>query len=130
MKTEIKIKIFTEGSEKIGFGHLSRCAALYDEAIRQGFSAELFIQVSDYDFTTNSILSNRRYSVVNWQSKKCLQKIWIRMITILPTPIWQHLRFMRKYKKIIKAKRFSYSCTTEGAFTDSMRNLIRTRMDT
>ena len=74
MKTEIKIKIFTEGSEKIGFGHLSRCAALYDEAIRQGFSAELFIQVSDYDFTTNSILSNRRYSVVNWQSKKYLQK--------------------------------------------------------
>lgn len=74
MKTEIKIKIFTEGSEKIGFGHLSRCAALYDEAIRQGFSAELFIQTSDYDFTANSILSNRRYSVVNWQSKKYLQE--------------------------------------------------------
>lgn len=74
MKTEIKIKIFTEGSEKIGFGHLSRCAALYDEAIRQGFSAELFIQTCDYDFTANSILSNRRYSVDNWQSKKYLQK--------------------------------------------------------
>jgi spore coat polysaccharide biosynthesis predicted glycosyltransferase SpsG len=73
MKSDFVIKIFTEGGEKIGFGHISRCTALYDEAERMGFWAELFIQENDYDFTGNCILENRSYSIVNWQSVEYLQ---------------------------------------------------------
>lgn len=74
MKSEPRIKIFTEGSDTIGFGHLSRCSALYDEAVRQGVSVVLYIQVSDYDFAANSILKNRNYQIVNWQSVEYLRK--------------------------------------------------------
>lgn len=73
MKSDVNIKIFSESDEKIGFGHISRCAALYDEAERRGFLVEFFIQKSDYEFTGNSILENRNYSIVNWQSVEYLQ---------------------------------------------------------
>ena len=73
MKSGCRINIFTECGKKIGFGHISRCTALYDEAKRQGLSVELYIQKSDDDVTDNCILGDRIYNIVNWQSVEYLQ---------------------------------------------------------
>jgi UDP-2,4-diacetamido-2,4,6-trideoxy-beta-L-altropyranose hydrolase len=71
MSNEKIIKIFTEGGEKIGFGHISRCTALYDEAIRQNIPVKLFIQNNGSDLS--GILNGRNFSLVNWQALEFLE---------------------------------------------------------
>ncbi|WP_026395936.1 PseG/SpsG family protein [Acetobacterium malicum] len=74
MGMNLNIKIFTEGGEKIGFGHISRCTALYDEAIRQGIPVELFILNNEFGNNENSLLQSRKVSFVNWQDPDYLLK--------------------------------------------------------
>lgn len=74
MAMNIYIKIFTEGGEKIGFGHISRCTALYDEATRQGITVELFIWNNGFGDNENSLLESRKVTFVNWQDPDYLLK--------------------------------------------------------
>lgn len=71
---KLSIKIFTEGGEKIGLGHISRCTALYDEATRQGIPVELFILNNGFEVSENSLLESRKVSFVNWQHPDYLLK--------------------------------------------------------
>lgn len=38
-----RVIIFTEGGQDIGFGHLTRCSALYDEIDKRGIEVVLVI---------------------------------------------------------------------------------------
>lgn len=70
---DFNIKIFTEGGGKVGLGHISRCTALYDEAVRQGIPVELFILSTGFEDNKNNILKSRKCSFVNWQDSEYLQ---------------------------------------------------------
>ncbi len=39
----MNIKIFTEAGKNIGLGHISRCSALYNEAINQGHTVDFYV---------------------------------------------------------------------------------------
>lgn len=67
----MKVKIFTEGGNSIGFGHLSRCTSLYDEIKNRSINAEFIIygNIEDVDFLQGRIVKN-----VDWMSKDYLNE--------------------------------------------------------
>ncbi len=67
----MKLKIFTEAGSEIGFGHISRCSALYYEAIRQGFDVEVYLFGEEVNLT---FLGNIDVQYVNWMNKEFLQQ--------------------------------------------------------
>lgn len=69
MKTKDKIYILTEAGSKFGYGHLTRCSALYDEAVNLGIEAKLFV---DADCEIKEILEHRKHEVLDWRNKTSL----------------------------------------------------------
>ncbi|NLJ17762.1 bifunctional UDP-2,4-diacetamido-2,4,6-trideoxy-beta-L-altropyranose hydrolase/GNAT family N-acetyltransferase [Globicatella sulfidifaciens] len=67
----MKIKIFTEGGKNIGYGHLSRCIALYDEIQNRRNEVELIIQG---DLEDIGLLKNKDFRNENWISIEYLNK--------------------------------------------------------
>lgn len=63
----MRVKILTEGGHDIGLGHISRCSALYDEAKRQGYEAELIISG---DVGNSQMLGNRKAVSIDWINEK------------------------------------------------------------
>lgn len=61
----MKIKILTEGGKSIGYGHISRCIALYDEIQNRGNEVELIIQ-GDLDDIV--LLKGKDFRNENWIS--------------------------------------------------------------
>jgi UDP-2,4-diacetamido-2,4,6-trideoxy-beta-L-altropyranose hydrolase len=61
--------IFTEGGTQIGFGHISRCSSLYDELDSRGIEVQFVIFG---DLSEISMLENKNYQVVDWQSTSFL----------------------------------------------------------
>ncbi|WP_269317776.1 bifunctional UDP-2,4-diacetamido-2,4,6-trideoxy-beta-L-altropyranose hydrolase/GNAT family N-acetyltransferase [Exiguobacterium sp. KJ 601] len=59
----MKVMIFTEGGKRTGFGHLTRCIALYDEVKRRGIEVELIVQ-SDVDL--RNLVGDRYCTIINW----------------------------------------------------------------
>lgn len=68
----MKVMIFTEGGKKTGFGHLTRCIALYDEVKRRGIEAELIVQ-SDVDL--KDLVGNRHCTIINWYNIDYLYRV-------------------------------------------------------
>ena len=59
----MKIIIITEGSSKIGFGHITRCISIY-QAFQEN---ELTVQfVVNGDSSVESLLKNTKYEIFNW----------------------------------------------------------------
>ncbi|AJD92135.1 hypothetical protein JMA_28180 [Jeotgalibacillus malaysiensis] len=63
------VYIFTEGGNRSGLGHISRCSSLYDELYSRGITVELIVH-SESDQI--DILEGRQYQVVNWLSEAFL----------------------------------------------------------
>lgn len=59
----IKVKIFTEASSAIGFGHGIRCLSLYDELIKRGAEVEYII---NGDESIQKLLPNATITIMNW----------------------------------------------------------------
>ncbi len=60
----MKITIITEGSSKIGFGHITRCLSLYQAFEERGCSVKFIV---NGDSTIGSILDdNIEYEIFNW----------------------------------------------------------------
>ncbi len=66
-----KIKIFTEVGSSIGLGHISRCSALYKEAVRRGFDSKIYLFGEKVDLT---FLKNINAKYVDWINIEFLQK--------------------------------------------------------
>jgi spore coat polysaccharide biosynthesis predicted glycosyltransferase SpsG/RimJ/RimL family protein N-acetyltransferase len=66
----MKLKIFTEAGHKVGYGHLSRSIAIYNEAVNFGHNAELYIFGSEVN---EVYLENLSYSIFNWIDKTYLE---------------------------------------------------------
>lgn len=59
----MKIVIITEGSSKIGFGHITRCMSLYQAFKKAGLSVQFIV---NGDSTIESLLKNTDYEIFNW----------------------------------------------------------------
>ena len=64
-----RIVIFTEGGEDIGFGHLTRCSALYDEIHKRGIEVILVVFGKEIE----NLLGKRKNILVDWKNLKFLR---------------------------------------------------------
>lgn len=55
--------IFTEGGQKSGYGHITRCISLYDEIEKNGLKPIFIINGDD---KVSDVLKNREYIIDNW----------------------------------------------------------------
>ena len=67
----MKVKILTEAGISIGYGHLSRCIALYDEIYSRNIEAELIIY-GDVDNT--GLLNGKAFRIEDWLNVEYLEK--------------------------------------------------------
>jgi spore coat polysaccharide biosynthesis predicted glycosyltransferase SpsG len=63
----MKVFILTEGGEKIGFGHITRCISLYQAFEEKGITPELIINGDD---RTLGLLQHKNYHIINWLKEK------------------------------------------------------------
>lgn len=63
----MKIIIFTEGGRKIGFGHVSRCLALYEAFKERGIVPDFII---NGDPTIRTIIRGKRFHILDWLKEK------------------------------------------------------------
>jgi spore coat polysaccharide biosynthesis predicted glycosyltransferase SpsG len=58
-----KVIIFTEGGEKIGFGHITRCIALSQAIEDKGYASELIVNADD---SILDFIEDRNYQIFDW----------------------------------------------------------------
>jgi len=63
----MRVYILTEGGKNIGFGHITRCTALYQAFEEKGVIPEFIV---NGDESVVDLLKNLNYSVFNWIEKK------------------------------------------------------------
>lgn len=63
----MKIIILTEGGKNIGFGHITRCMALYQAFEEKGIMSELII---NGDEDVKCLLGDKNYRILNWLRKE------------------------------------------------------------
>lgn len=70
----MKAIFFTEGGRKFGFGHIVRCAGLYEAFEEKGVASEFVVNA---DHTVKGILKNIDYRICNWlkEQNKALSMI-------------------------------------------------------
>jgi spore coat polysaccharide biosynthesis predicted glycosyltransferase SpsG len=66
-----RVIIFTEGGDNIGFGHITRCTALYEEIQVRNIEA-IFIVFGN---NIEEILSEKKYQNIDWKNEKYLDHI-------------------------------------------------------
>ena len=67
-----KLFIFTEGGGKLGYGHLSRCSAIYEEAENLGYKVEFIV---NGDKEVEEFLDNKNLTLVDWRNSLYLKKM-------------------------------------------------------
>lgn len=64
-----RVVIFTEGGQDIGFGHLTRCSALYDEIDKRGIEVILVV----FGKGIENLLGKRKNRIVDWKDLEFLR---------------------------------------------------------
>lgn len=62
----MKVTILTEGGSNIGFGHITRCIALYQAFNKKGFAVNMLINGDD---SVKPLLKGLRYNLCDWLKK-------------------------------------------------------------
>ncbi|GAH49638.1 unnamed protein product [marine sediment metagenome] len=82
----MKVLILTEGGEKIGFGHITRCIALYEALREESIDTELVINGDRGIF---DLLRHKNFSRFDWiKNKERLFKILTHSDFIPPVRIY------------------------------------------
>ena len=63
----MKALILTEGGRKIGFGHITRCSALYEAFEKKGINPYLIV---NGDNSVKAMLKGKRNKIFNWLKKQ------------------------------------------------------------
>jgi len=63
----VKIIFLTEGSKKVGFGHITRCLSIYQAFEDMGFEPEFIV---NGDNSVKQILNGTNYKIFNWLEEK------------------------------------------------------------
>jgi len=98
----MKLLIFTEGSTNIGFGHLTRCIALYQQFEQIGYTPKLIIYG---DKSIQSLIANLHYTVVNWFDASALENYLSKQIDI--AIIDSYLADKNTYGKIVHSAKLT-----------------------
>lgn len=64
-----RVVIFTEGGDNIGFGHITRCSALYEELLERKIETIFVV----YGKNIEDILKGKNYINQDWKNKEFLQ---------------------------------------------------------
>jgi spore coat polysaccharide biosynthesis predicted glycosyltransferase SpsG len=96
----VKVLIFTEGGSGIGFGHITRCTALYEAFEEQRIIPALII---NSDRSAGNILKGKEYKILNWLQEVDMVKSLIRDADI--TVIDSYLAGADFYKRISQKSR-------------------------
>ena len=64
-----RVVIFTEAGQNIGFGHLTRCTALYDEIDKRGIEVILVV----FGKEIQNLLGKRKNRIVDWKDLEFLR---------------------------------------------------------
>ena len=67
-----KVYIFTEGGHKVGYGHITRCTALYEELEKRECDVTFVI---NGDEEVSSVLDNKRFVLKDWRDKDYLSNL-------------------------------------------------------
>ena len=62
-----KVFILTEGVKNIGFGHITRCTALYQAFVEKGIIPEFIVNGDD---SILDLISDKKHKIFNWIEKK------------------------------------------------------------
>lgn len=91
----MKIVIITEGSSKIGFGHITRCLSLYQAFDEKGLSVKFIV---NGDSTIEPLIKDIEYEIFNWleDSSKLIKSLHNSDIVIIDS----YLADEPLYKKI------------------------------
>lgn len=91
----MKVVIITEGSKKIGFGHITRCLSIYQAFEESGI---LPLMIINGDHTISSLLTNKNYEIFDWlnNTKKLVDHIKDSDIVIIDS----YLADYNLYEKI------------------------------
>jgi UDP-2,4-diacetamido-2,4,6-trideoxy-beta-L-altropyranose hydrolase len=63
----MRVLIITEGGREKGYGHITRCASLYEAFEERGFHPEFVI---NGDESVKELLVDKRYSILHWAEKQ------------------------------------------------------------
>jgi len=66
-KSDMKILVLTEGGEKIGFGHITRCVALCDALEEYSINYELLVKG---DSSIQDLVNNINFKIYDWIKNK------------------------------------------------------------
>jgi len=109
----MKVLILTEGGGKIGFGHITRCCAIYEAFKEKNITPEFIINA---DKTVKDILKNKKYKIFNWNKNRASGINFAKKadVVIIDSYI-ANLEYYTKISKIAKipvyiddAKRLNY----------------------
>lgn len=90
----MKVLIVTEGSSKIGFGHVTRCLSIYQAFEENGISPLMII---NGDNSVSSLLTNQKYEIIDWLSntKKLVDLVKNSDITIVDSYLADYTLFKK-----------------------------------
>lgn len=99
---EKKVFIVTEGSKKIGFGHITRCWGLYEAFCKMGVKPTFILNSDD---SVKSLLNHRDYYIFDWlkEESKLLDTIKNADVVIIDS----YLANFKIYKKISELSKLS-----------------------
>ena len=91
----MKVLIFTEGGKTTGFGHITRCIALYQAFEKSGIYPNLIVNGDD---SIKDLLKNKKHIIFNWlkEEKKRFNFVKDSNIIIIDS----YLADIKCYKKI------------------------------
>lgn len=96
----MKIYIITEGGINIGFGHITRCIALYQAFEEKGITTQLIVNGDSFIL---DILRGKRYQVFNWlQEREKLFKIVDNADVVIIDSYLAGINFYEKLSKIVR----------------------------
>ncbi len=96
----MKVFILTEGGEKIGFGHLTRCISLYEALEERGITPKFVV---NRDESIEDLLKNKNYEVLNWieERNKIFRLIKDADVTIIDSYL-ADISFYKNLSNIVK----------------------------
>lgn len=125
----MKVVFLTEGGKSFGFGHLTRCLALYQSFRERNITAIIIV---NGDSTINCFLKGIKYKKINWikKQKSILEELKDIDIAVIDSYI-APLDFYKKVSKLVKIavyiddyKRFNYPkgiVVNPSIYGDSLR---------
>lgn len=124
----MKIYIFTEGGNTMGFGHISRCVSLYQAFLSKGYAPTF---IANTDNSTKKILAGVNYKILNWAAEeeflKTLTNQDIAIIDSYATPESIYTKISNLVKLAVYFDDYNRINYPKGIIINSALNIKKTK---